>query len=75
MNEKISEELKKIVLWRLETIPTNYKLSVGNKGSFTKDELKQHVEKGDEVGVMFANMQLKFMKALASGEFSKALAE
>ena len=75
MNEKISEELKKIVLWRLETIPTNYKLSVGNKGSFTKDELKQHVEKGDEVGVMFANIQLKFMKALASGEFSKALAE
>ncbi len=75
MSEKISEELKKIVLWRLETVPPNYKLSVGNKGSFTKDELKQHVEKGDEVGVMFANIQLKFMKALASGEFSKALAE
>ena len=75
MSGKISEELKKIVLWRLETIPPNYKLSVGNKGTFTKDELKQHVEKGDEVGVMFANMQLNFMKAMASGEFSKALAE
>ena len=73
MNVKISEELKKIVLWRLETIPPNYKLSVGNEGTFTKDELKQHVEKGDEIGVMFANMQLNFMKALASGEFSKAL--
>lgn len=75
MNQKISEELKKIVLWRLETIPPNYKLSVGNKGTFTKEELKQHVEKGDEVGIMFAKMQLNFMKALASGEFSKALAE
>ena len=75
MNEKISEELKKIVLWRIETIPPNFKLSVGHEGTFTKDELKQHVEKGDEVGVMFAQMQLNFMKALASGEFSKALAE
>jgi len=75
MNKGISEELKKIVLWRLETVPPNYKLSVGNEGTFTKDELKQHVEKGDEIGVMFANMQLNFMKALASGEFSKALVE
>ncbi len=75
MNEKISEELKKIVLWRLDTIPPNFKLSVGNEGTFTKEELKQHVEKGDEIGVMFAKMQLNFMKALASGEFSKSLAE
>ncbi|MEK6846003.1 MAG: hypothetical protein AABY26_04545 [Nanoarchaeota archaeon] len=75
MNEKISIELKKIVLWRLETIPPNFKLSVGNEGTFTKDELKQHIEKEDDIGVLFANMQLNFMKALASGEFSKALAE
>ncbi len=75
MNEKISVELKKIVLWRLETIPPNFKLSIGNEGTFTKAELKQHIEKEDNIGILFANMQLKFMKALASGEFSKALAE
>ncbi len=51
------------------------KLSVGNKGSFTKDELKDHVKKEDEVGVMFANMQLNFMKALASGQFSQTLVQ
>ncbi len=75
MNQKIAEELKKIVLWRLETIPPHFKLSVGNKGSFTTEELKEHVEKEDEVGVMFATIQLNFMKALANGEFSKALAK
>ncbi len=75
MSEKISEELKKIVLWRLETIPPNFKLSVGDEGTFTKEELKQHIEKEDSIGVLFAKMQLNFMKALASGEFSKALAE
>lgn len=75
MSEKIAEELKKIVLWRLETIPPNFKLSVGNEGTFTKEELKQHIEKEDSIGVLFAKMQLNFMKALASGEFSKTLAE
>ncbi len=75
MTEKISEELKKIVLWKLEAIPPNFKLSVGTKGTYTKEELKQHVEKGDDIGVMFAKMQLNFMKALASGDFSRAIAE
>ena len=75
MSEKISAELKKIVLWRLETIPPNFKLSIGNEGTFTKEELKQHVQKEDQIGVAFAKMQLNFMKALASGEFSKMLAE
>ena len=75
MSEKISAELKKIVLWRLETIPPNFKLSIGNEGTFTKEELKQHVQKEDQIGVAFAKMQLNFMKALASGEFSKTLAE
>ncbi|MBI4979998.1 hypothetical protein HZC30_00405 [Candidatus Woesearchaeota archaeon] len=75
MNEKISRELKKIVLWRLDTIPPNFKLSIGNEGTFTKEELRQHVEKEDQIGVTFAKMQLNFMKALASGEFSKTLSE
>ncbi len=75
MSEKISGELKKIVLWRLDTIPPNFKLSIGNEGTFTKEELKQHVQKEDQIGVAFAKMQLNFMKALASGEFSRTLAE
>lgn len=75
MSEKISEELKKIVLWRLETIPPNFKLSIGDEGTFTREELKMHIEKEDKIGVLFANMQLNFMKVLASGEFSRTLAE
>lgn len=75
MTERISEELKKIVLWRLETIPPNFKLSVGDRGTFTKEDLKEHVEKEDEIGVIFAKMQLNFMRDMASGKFSKALVE
>lgn len=76
MTDKISAELKKLVLWRLEIeVPSNFKLSIGNKGTFTKEELKQHIEKGDEIGRIYVDTQLKFMKALVSGELTKILAE
>ena len=72
----MDKNVKELVLWRLETsVPENFKLSIGNKGSFSKNELKKHVEAEDEVGVAFADMQLNFVKALVSGEFSRKLAE
>jgi len=76
MRSRIDPELKKIVLWRIETsIPKHFKLSMGNKGSYNKEELKRHVEQEDDVGLEIVNMQLKFMKAVSSGEFTKILAE
>lgn len=69
-------EIKKLVLWRIETgVPKYFKLSMGSKGTFDKEELKRHVENEDEIGMEIVNMQLKFIKALSTGEFSKALAE
>lgn len=74
--KKIDKETKELVLWRLETsIPKYFKLSVGGKGTFSKDELKKHIEQEDEIGSVFINMQLDFIKALANGKFSKVLAE
>ena len=75
-NKKLDEEIKKLVLWRLETsVPEYFKLSVGGKGTFTKEEIRKHVEAEDETGMAFVDMQLNFIKAVASGEFSEALAE
>lgn len=74
--EKIDKEIKELVLWRLETsMPTYFKLSMGTKGTFTKEELKKHIQQGDEIGLAFVNMQLNFIKALTTGKFSKTLAE
>lgn len=75
-NKKLDREIKQLVLWRLETsVPNHFKLSVGGKGSFSKEELKMHVEQEDETGLAFVDMQLNFIKALASGKFSEALVE
>lgn len=74
--KKLDKEIKELVLWRLDTsVPTHFKLSVGGEGTFSKEELREHVEKEDEIGLAYANMQLSFIKAIASGEFSKTLAK
>lgn len=73
--KKISTELKELALARLEITPQNFKLSVGNKGTFTKDELIEHVKRGDTIGVQIVEMQLKFIKALTSGKLMNILAE
>ncbi len=76
MSERISKEFKELIIWQLEseTLP-NLKLSVGNKGTFTREELIGHVEDEDEIGKLYLEMKLKFMKDLMSGEISKKLAE
>lgn len=76
MSEKIDPEIKKLILWRIEAgVPKHFKLCMGEKRTFTKEEMKEHVEKEDEVGHEIIKMQLQFIKAISSGEFSKALAE
>lgn len=74
--KKIPEELKKLALWRLEMeVPPNFKLSIGNKGTYTKEDLKKHIEKEDDIGRIYIDTQLKFIKALTTGKLTKLLAE
>ena len=73
--EKIDNDVKKLVLWRIDTSPSNFKLSIGSKGTFNKEELKEHVEKEDDIGQAVIKMQMQFIKDLSSGKISKALAE
>jgi len=69
----ISAELKELVIARLDMMPPNYKLSIGNKGTFNKEELVEHVQKGDAVGKEFIEIQVSFIKALTSGRLTQVL--
>ena len=73
--KKLDSDIKKLVLWRLDTVPSNFKLSIGNQGTFDKEELRKHVEREDQIGLEIVNMELKFIKDVASGKISKFLAE
>lgn len=71
--EEISEDIKELIIARLEVMPSNYQLSIGSEGTFTKEDLIEHVKVSDSIGIQIVNMQLNFISALTSGKFIETL--
>ncbi len=67
MTNELSEDVKKLVIFRLETLPSNRKISIGSHGEFTKDELIDHVKKEDIVGKKIIEVELEFLRAIKEG--------
>lgn len=72
-DEKISEDVKELVIARLEIMPSTYKLSIGTEGTFTRNQLIEHVIADDKIGNQFTRIQLNFIKALTTGKFIDTL--
>jgi hypothetical protein len=71
---EISEEIKKLVMARIDArMPANIKMSIGSSGSLSKEEMIDHVKKGDEEGRQIVNMHMNFIKAVSNGDFTKEL--
>lgn len=74
MKEEINEEVKKLVIARIDArMPPNIKISIGGEGSLSKEEMIEHVKRGDEQGKQIVKMHLNFIKAVTSGELIKEL--
>ena len=54
-------------------MPPEYRLSIGNKGTFSKDDLIKHVMDGDSIGLQVTQMQMNFIKALTTGRLIETL--
>jgi hypothetical protein len=68
MKEKqIHEDIKEIVIIRLETLPADKKISIGSYGEFSKEELIEHVKKDDKIGKKIIEVEMEFLKALKKG--------
>ncbi|MBI4896354.1 MAG: hypothetical protein HY832_02295 [Candidatus Aenigmarchaeota archaeon] len=61
---EISEDIRELVKVRLTEMPSHIKLSIGNFGSFDRNQLIEHVEKGDEIGKTIVEMELTYIQAL-----------
>lgn len=71
--KEISEEMKELVITRIDVqTPSNLKLSIGPY-CLTKEEMIEHVRKGDDIGRQIVKTHISFLKALASGEFVRAI--
>jgi len=66
---KINEEIKKIVIARLEVFPSDKRISIGSIGELTKEEMIENVEKETDIGEKIAEVQLNYLRALKEGIF------
>ena len=66
-NGSVEEDIKRIVIGRLEVLPRNKKISIGSAGEFDKDELIERVKKGDDVGKKIIQIEMDFLRSLKEG--------
>ena len=71
----IPEAVKELVIKRIEAqMPSNLKLSIGSYGTLSKEQIITHIKEEDPVGRQIVQIHMSFLKALASGKVSKAMA-
>ena len=70
---RIKRDVKELVLARIDVMPPNRNVVIGSYGSFNKEQLKEHVEKEDEIGKKIIEIQLAFLKALKEGDIYKKI--
>lgn len=63
------EEIKKLVIARLDTLPPNVSISVGSKGHFNKEDLIKQIENNTEIGKKMIEIELEYLRRLKEGIF------
>ena len=64
---QINEELKKLVIKRLEVMQSNIKVSMGTLGTFSKEDLIKNVEDDTNLGKFVVKMQIEYLKSMSKG--------
>lgn len=59
-----SDDVRKLVVARLNAMPPDISFSIGAFGDYTRDQLIREVEKGSEVGQEAINLELSFLKKM-----------
>lgn len=61
------EEIRKLVVARLKVISPDTIKCIGNEGTFSRDELIEHVNRGDKIGKTIERVELEWLRALKRG--------
>lgn len=65
-----TEEIKKLVIARLDTIPTDVSISIGSEGSFSKKELIDQIIADTELGKKMIEIDLEYLRSLKKGIYN-----
>ena len=60
----INQEIKNIVIARLEILPPDKKISIGSSGEFSRNELIDRLKNDDPIGQKIVQIELEFLRAL-----------
>jgi hypothetical protein len=60
------DEIKKLVIIRLESMPSNIKVSIGGR-DLSRDELIKEVKDDTEFGRLISQMQLEYLRSMKKG--------
>ena len=60
-------EIRKLVMTRLSTFPSDKKICIGKYGELTRDDMINHVNKGDEIGKKIIEIELAYLRGLKEG--------
>lgn len=63
---KSQDAIRKLVLARVKATPKDVRISVGSN-EYTRDELIENIEQGSEVGHEIEEIQIEYLRDLASG--------
>jgi hypothetical protein len=63
-----NQDIKNLVIARLNVMPKEVKISIGGNGEHTVSDLISHVEKGDEIGEKLARIQMDYLRFLTEGK-------
>ena len=69
------EEIRKLVVARLNVISPDTIKCIGNEGSFSRDQLIEHVQRGDKIGKTVERIEMEWLRALKRGIISELYKE
>lgn len=62
----IQEDIKKLAIARINAFSDDLGIIIGNK-KYTKKEILDSIEKGDEIGREVIDVQIEYLRDMASG--------
>lgn len=65
----VEDEIKQLVIARLQTLPEDVGISIGAEGDFNKNELISHVEQDDDIGKQIVEVEMNFLRAMQNNIF------
>jgi hypothetical protein len=71
---KLKDKEIELILARLDVLPPRVFFSSGNDGTtISRDQMIEHVKRGDSIGQEFVKTELEFLRAIKDGKLLKQI--